>query len=108
MPKGKQISIIEIMKYIQTSKGWTDVTAPGDDVIRYTEFQNAIVFDLGLTSDRRKIRELWKILTTSPAIRAYNRDSDAIVVEIYKYNLYLAGAELGSGRFHSAAKGARA
>lgn len=108
MPKGKPISIIEIMRYIQTSKGWADVTVPGEDVIRYTDFQNAVVFDLGLTSDRRKVRELWKILTTSPAIRAYNRDSDVIVVEVYKYNIYLAGAELGSGRFQSAAKGARA
>ena len=106
MPKGKPISIIEIMKYIQSSKGWIDVTVPGEDVIRYTDFQNAVVFDLGLTSDRRKVRELWMILTTSPAIRAYNKDSDTIVVEVYKYNIYLAGAEFGIAGFRTTA-GAR-
>ena len=106
MTKGRPISIIEIMKYIQSTKGWTDVTVPGEDVIKYTEFQNLVVFDLGLTSDRRKVRELWKILTTSPAIRAYNKTNDAIVVEVYKYNIYLAGAELGRSGFRQ--EGARA
>lgn len=99
MTKGRPISIIEIMKYIQTAKGWTDVTVPGEDVIRYTDFQNMIVFELGLTSDRRKIRELWKIITTSPPIRTYNKDSDTIIVEVSRYNIYLAGAELGSAGF---------
>lgn len=104
MPKGRRISIIEIMHHIQSAKGWSGIDVPGEDVLKYVEFQNLIVFDLGLTSDRRKVRELWKLLTTSPAIRAYNKTTDAIVVEVYKFNLYLAGADLGQ-RYHSTASG---
>ena len=106
MPKGKPISIVEIMRYIQAEKAWRDVTVPGEDTISYVEFQNYVVFDLGLTSDRRKVRELWKILTTSPAIRVYNRPKDIIVVEVCKFNIYLEGAELGS-RASAPTKGAK-
>lgn len=107
MPKGRGISIVEIMRHIQSVKGWSGIDVPGEDVIKYVEFQNLVVFDLGLTSDRRKVRELWRLLSSSPAVRVYNKKDDVVVVEVYKFNLYLAGADFGQ-RFRVSAPGVKA
>ena len=86
MAKGKQIEIKKIMGYIQEKNGWERVNTPGQGIITFTEFQNVIVFEMDLTSDMRKIREMWKILQKSPATKCYRKDKDLIIVEISIFN----------------------
>lgn len=108
MTSGKQISIIEIMRHIQAVKHWELITVSGEDVLKYTEFQTMLVFELGLTSNRRKIRELWGFLATSPVVRIHNKKDDLLIIEVAKFNAFLSGAEAGASFRGPSRTGARA
>lgn len=91
MVKGKPISMVEIMDYIQQQKRWTGIRSEGQDTLKFGEFKNMIVFDLCLTSDNRKIRELWKMLVDAPMVSCYNQKNETIIFNIVEYNFFLSG-----------------
>ena len=89
MVKGKPIRMEEIMAYIQKKMDWEGGDSSGQGIISFTEFQNMMVFEMNLTADMRKIKDVWAFLKTSPATKSYNKKKDKIVIEICKFNALL-------------------
>ena len=78
------ISYKVIIRAIIKHKGW-DYTTDTQDTMKYIEFENIIVFQEGITSVKRTVREKWKMLIDHGFFKRANQ-SDTVIVNID--NLY--------------------